>query len=233
MGESESKIFHYLLTRIKKFGLNLQFGREVSANDLNLKRRVSSWIKGRICLESSDGGGRINVTQQPALDSFGFAGLIERSRFGFLPLGMAARYSINRLIDSRNCYELIQRGFVISKKNYASNNNSHERIRTLEELVSRDKGGMIIYPQIGLHENVVSLEYDSEYANLIVNHKLSYETINLKQEKGVVVTQQSNDIKKGLLPTAVEKFLKRRLYFETLKRAFKREHGISLVRAAS
>jgi len=234
MGESESKIFHYLLTRIKKLGLNLQFGREVSANDLNLKRRVSSWIKGRICLESSDGGGgRINVTQQPALVSFGLAGLIERSRFGFLPLGIAARYSINRLIDSRNCYELIQRGFVISKKNYASNNNSHERIRTLEELVSRDKGGMIIYPQIGLHENVVSLEYDSEYANLIVNHKLSYETINLKQEKGVVVTQQSNDIKKGLLPTAVEKFLKRRLYFETLKRAFKREHGISLVRAAS
>src|SRR4026207_1219402 len=43
MGESESKIFHYLLTRIKKLGLNLQFGREVSANDLNLKRRVSSW----------------------------------------------------------------------------------------------------------------------------------------------------------------------------------------------
>lgn len=146
---------------------------------------------------------------------------------------MASRYGINRLIDSRNCYELIQRGFVISKKNYASNNNSHERIRTLEELVSRDKGGMIISPQIGLHENVVALDYESEYANLIVNHKLSYETINLKQEKGVVITQQSNDIKKGLLPTAVEKFLKRRLYFETLKRAFKREHGISLVRAAS
>ena len=73
MGESESKIFHYLLTRIKKLGLNLQFGREVSANDLNLKRRVSSWIKGRICLESSDGGGgsRINVTKQPALIALG------------------------------------------------------------------------------------------------------------------------------------------------------------------
>jgi DNA polymerase elongation subunit (family B) len=232
MGECESKIFHYLLTRIKKLGLNLQFGREVSANDLNLKRRVSSWIKGRICLESSDGGGRINVTQQPALDSFGFAGLIERSRFGFLPLGMAARYSINRLIDSRNCYELIQRGFVISKKNYASNNNSHERIRTLEELVSRDKGGMIISPQIGLHENVVSLDYDSEYANLIVNHNLSYETINLKQEKGVVVTQQSNDNKKGFIANSSREISQKTALFRDL-RAFKREHGISLVRAAS
>ena len=87
---------------------------------------------------------------------------------------------------------------------------------------------MIISPQIGLHENVVSLDYESEYANLIVNHNLSYETINLKQEKGVVVTQQSNDIKKGLLPTAVEKFLKRRLYFKRLLRELPKESIESL-----
>jgi DNA polymerase elongation subunit (family B) len=83
---------------------------------------------------------------------------------------------------------LIQRGFVISKNNHSgvskkSNNNNHERIRTLEELVSRDKGGMIISPQVGLHENVVALDYDSEYSNLIVNHNLSYETVTL-QENG-------------------------------------------------
>jgi DNA polymerase elongation subunit (family B) len=75
---------------------------------------------------------------------------------------------------------------------------------------------MIISPQIGLHENVVALDYDSEYANLIVNHNLSYETVTL-QDGGVVVLQQSNDNeKKGLLPTVVEKFLKRRLYFKRL-----------------
>src|SRR5207249_2398915 len=105
------------------------------------------------------------------------AGLIERAMFGFIPLGMAARYSINRLIDSRNCYELIQRGFVIPNNHSTgiSNNNNREHIRTIEQIVSRDKGGMIISPQIGLHENVVALDYDSEYANLIVNHNLSYE----------------------------------------------------------
>ncbi len=176
VGEFESKIFHYLFTRIKRLGLNLQLGREVSADDfMNLKRPLSEWIKGRICLESSDRSGGINRQQQhPAFNGFGFAGLIERLRFGFVPLGMASRYGINRLIDSRNCYELIQRGFVISKNNHSggskNNNNNHERIRTLEELVSRDKGGMIISPQVGLHENVVALDYDSEYANLIVNH---------------------------------------------------------------
>jgi DNA polymerase elongation subunit (family B) len=55
--------------------------------------------------------------------------------------------------------------------------NNHEHIRTVEQIVSRGKGGMIISPQIGLHEDVVALDYDSEYANLIVNHNLSYETV--------------------------------------------------------
>ena len=55
---------------------------------------------------------------------------------------------MNRLIDSRNCYELIQRGNVISKKGNSSN---HEHIRTIEELVSNDRGGMIMSPQTGLH----------------------------------------------------------------------------------
>jgi DNA polymerase elongation subunit (family B) len=114
---------------------------------------------------------------------------------------------MNRLIDSRNCYELIQRGYVISKRGNSSN---HEHIRTIEELVSNDKGGMIISPQTGLHENVVVLDYDNEYANLIVNHNLSYETVipDNKTRRG--------GANKGLLSTVVEKFLQRRLYFEAI-----------------
>ena len=117
---------------------------------------------------------------------------------------------MNRLIDSRNCYELIQRGFVIPKNNNSSN---HEHIRTIEELVSSDRGGMIISPQTGLHENVVVLDYDNQYSNLIVSHNLSYETVLPKVELG---NKSSN--KKGLLPTVVEKYLNRRLYFEGLSK---------------
>jgi DNA polymerase elongation subunit (family B) len=68
---------------------------------------------------------------------------------------------ISRLIDSRNCYELIQRGFVIAQ------NDRLERIRTIEEIFANDKGGMIISPKLGLHENVAALDYENEYANLI------------------------------------------------------------------
>ena len=61
---------------------------------------------GRICISS-------NYRKTTYFDEFGFAGLIERARFVFLPLEMTAKYSINRLIDSRNCFELIQKDFVI------------------------------------------------------------------------------------------------------------------------
>jgi DNA polymerase elongation subunit (family B) len=152
----------------------------------------------RICISSS-------YRKTTYFDQFGFAGLLERARFGFLPLVKAAKYSINRLIDSRNCFELIQRGFVIP-----SRGSNHEHIRTVEQIVSGDKGGMVISPQIGLHEDVLALDYDNEYANLIVNHNLSYETIG-------------GEARKGLLPTVVERYLKRRLYFKKLLKELPRD----------
>jgi DNA polymerase I len=96
-------------------------------------------------------------------------------RFSFLPLGIAAHYGINRLIDSRNCFELIQKGFVIPKNNFSPH---HERFRSPEEIDSRDKGGMIFPPVIVLHENVGVLDYDSEYPDLILKYNISYETVD-------------------------------------------------------
>ena len=187
-------ISHYLFTRAKMLRVNFQLGRQTDGIETLTHR-----IQGRIVLNTS-----------PFLNEFGLAGLVERSRFSFLPLGIAAQYGINRLIDSRNCYEMIQRGYVIPKNDFSLR---HEHIRTLDEIVSRDKGGLIFSPVVGLHENVVVLDYDSEYANLILMHNLSYETIVYPRR-----VIQSTD--KGLLPTVVEKVLKRRVYFKEVKHKF-------------
>jgi DNA polymerase elongation subunit (family B) len=197
-------ILDYLFARMVKIGLKLSLGRDnVNLGILtSLERPRRHWIKGRLAISSKTVNRYSSI-----LDRFGFAGLIELCRFGFLPLDLVAKYGMNRLIDSRNCYELIQRGFVIPKKGNCSN---HEHIRTIEELVSNDRGGMIISPQTGLHENVVVLDYDNEYANLIVNYNLSYETVDPEERSS------RGGANKGLLPTVVEKFLQRRLYFESI-----------------
>jgi DNA polymerase elongation subunit (family B) len=203
-----STILDYLFVRMVRLGLELNLGREKMKTALltSLKRPGRHWIKGRLIISSKTAN-----RYSSALDKYGFAGIIELSRFGFVTLDDAAKYGINRLIDSRNCYELIQRGYVIPKR---GSSNNHEHIRTIEELVSNDRGGMIISPQTGLHENVVVLDYDNEYANLIVNHNLSYETV-ISNSK-IKAREVNDSIKKrnGLLPTVVEKFLRRRYRIE-------------------
>jgi DNA polymerase elongation subunit (family B) len=79
---------------------------------------------------------------------------------------------MNLLIDSRICCELIQQHFVIphNKNNY----HRYEHIWSIEDIIDRDEGGMIFSPQIGLHENVLVLDYENGYPNFIMKHNLSY-----------------------------------------------------------
>lgn len=81
-----------------------------------------------------------------------------------------------RLIDSCITFELLARDFVIPKRKSVSKH--HEQIRTLENIVGLDKAGMIISPEIGLHENVALLDFNDEYANIITRHNISYENLS-------------------------------------------------------
>jgi DNA polymerase elongation subunit (family B) len=172
----------YLFTRMKELGIDIELGRN---NQTNKKNR----IEGRIYLETDSIHNIVEV--------------IEKSRFACLTLGLAASYGISRLIDNRNCYELLNRGFVTSQSC-----NRQEPIRTVEEIVVKDKGGIIFSPRVGLHENVAVLDYENEYANLILKHNLSYETCTSTGDGG------------GLLPTVLESVLKRRIFFKNLQKSF-------------
>src|SRR4029079_18807885 len=123
--------------------------------------------------------------------------LISISQFSYLPLRMILKYSIGRLIASRILYELMAKGLVISDNN---NKRTHEHIRTLEEIVDRDKAGMIFSPIVGLHENVAVLDYNDEFANIIINENISYEKTAGKSDK----------LHLGILPQIVKQIVDRR-----------------------
>lgn len=116
--------------------------------------------------------GRVGMNYRD-FHSCGLAGLVERAQFSVLPLGIAAQWSANRVIDSRNCFELAQRGYVIPK-----NKGWYEYIRRMDHVIDRDRGGIILAPRIGqVHANVAELDFESQYPHLIVSHGLSYETV--------------------------------------------------------
>jgi DNA polymerase elongation subunit (family B) len=140
-----TSVLHYLFVRIEDLELDIQLGRG--------DRNKTNHTAGGVYLDRN------------SVDSI--VGLIEKARFACLPIGLTARYSISRLIDSRNCYELVNQGFVT-----ASSINRQERIRTVEEIFAKGKDGMIFSPRVGLHENVAVLDYENEYTNLILKHNL-------------------------------------------------------------
>src|ERR687892_327335 len=130
--------------------------------------------------------------------------MVEKARFSYLPLKLASKYGMLRLIDSRITYELIKRNFVVPKKNTVSQH--HEEIRTLENIIEMDKGGMIISPQIGLHENVAVLDFNDEYANIITRHNISYE--NLSNDPGI------DGQCSAILPSMVQELVAKRIHLK-------------------
>ena len=87
-------VLDYLFSRIVKFGLDLQLGREKKnvAPVMVFKHPRGHWINGTLSIGSNAPNRYSSI-----LDRFGFAGLTEMCRFGFLPLDPASKYGMNRL----------------------------------------------------------------------------------------------------------------------------------------
>jgi DNA polymerase elongation subunit (family B) len=156
------------------------------------------------------------IHTRDTVDDISLIELVEKARFSYLPMKPVSKYRMLRLIDSRITYELLKRDFVVPKRRSLSKH--HEKIRTLEDVIEMDKAGMIISPDIGLHENIAVLDFNDEYANIITGHNISYE--NLSGDSSVV------DKQTALLPSIVQELVERRVY---LKQSLKTQQPESIV----
>jgi DNA polymerase elongation subunit (family B) len=201
--EADNFSLPYLKTRADLLGIDFNLGRESSGYISSRAKKLGLYLcPGRVCLDYSNYGYSFDDS------GWGIAGLVERSRFACLPPSIAGRWTANRVNDSRICFELIQRGHVIPK-----NRGAFEFVRSLGEIHHRDRGGMIISPQIRkVHYNVGELDFDSLFPNLIVKRNISFETVS---PDGVDV---END--EAILPFVTKDALERRLFFKRLRKSF-------------
>ncbi len=138
----------------------------------------------------------------------GVAGLDEKSKFAHLPIGVVAAWGPSRTIDSLQCYEAVKRGILIPSTRAGTGGN----VLTAKEISYTDRGALILSPQIGLHENVGELDFESLFSNILVKFNISYETAT-----GSGVDQSS----RGFLADLVEQFIQRRLTLKQAKKQFR------------
>ncbi|MGC2425706.1 MAG: DNA polymerase domain-containing protein, partial [Nitrososphaeraceae archaeon] len=193
----DSAVLNYLFERVKILSLDLQLGRwKTDIYSIDQNHILQKWIQGRVYMSQND------------YHANGLAGLFELAQFSYLPISLILKYGIGRLIANRNIYEMLIRDFVIADNK--SNERTYEHIRTLDDIVDKDKAGMIFSPEVGLHENVAVLDYNDEFANIIVNENISYETIGDNRQP------DSNHL--GVLPQIVKQLVSKRILLkQTLK----------------
>ena len=186
----------YLMKRVQKLCLNVQLGREPAAHQ-GMREPYHRALQGRVTLQLGD------------FLHDGVAGIVEESRFTIAPPGLASRWRAGRAIDSRQCYEALRKNILIPKlRNYP-------RFRvTAKDLIFRDRGGLILSPAMGLHENVAELDYESMFPNILIAYNISYETVT---PKGI------DKSRPGFLGEFTKRFLDRRLHFKRLRRKYPRD----------
>jgi DNA polymerase elongation subunit (family B) len=137
-------------------------------------------------------------------EEYGLAGAAELSRFAFAPLGLSSRWPSGRIIDSRQCLEAHRRGILIPRR------GCRVVHRTALEAIQRDRGGLVMAPEAGLHENVAELDYESMFPNIIFRENVSYETVGV------------SDQPPGLLGLVAEEPLRRRGHYKRMRRMLPR-----------
>jgi DNA polymerase elongation subunit (family B) len=142
-----------IIRRASKNGLDFRFGRE--------NERYS---------------GRILVGYSSYMN-YGVAGLVERARYTYAPMGVSADWEPGKTIDSRQCAHAVKLNILVPKMKGGFGFSS-----TAWDMVKNDRGGMVFSPVPGLHENVAALDFESMFPNIIVNKNVSYETVT---EEGV------------------------------------------------
>ncbi|MEM3127367.1 MAG: DNA-directed DNA polymerase, partial [Candidatus Woesearchaeota archaeon] len=142
----------------------------------------------------------------------------EMCKLTTLPIFELTRSSYGQIVESHFLKELIkEREIIPAKPSYSE---------IIRRKLRQYKGGLILEPIIGIHENIMIVDFRSLYPSIIISHNIGLDTLNCKccSEKNKKTWFCKN--KKSIYATIVERLLERRARIEELS---KKEETPSLI----
>lgn len=217
-------LFPFLYHRAKLCGVEhiVDFGREQnhqSKNHLQPTKKAKSYFSyGRIIYRPAfytlKGRVHIDTSNSFLYGESGLYGLVDISRCSNIPLQLLSRLGPGTAISQIQVNKAMKKGFLIPWKK-----NIPETWKTGWDLLVCDRGGLILEPVVGLHEDIIELDYASLYPNIMLRYNISPETLLCKccTDSGNRVPQLGYHIcscKKGLIPEVLEPILHRRFCYK-------------------
>lgn len=225
--KGDSVSFPLLYHRAQLCGINtaIKLGRDLADRNKGLqpvKDAKSYFSYGRMIYRPAfyTLKGRIHIDRSNSFlyGESGLRGLIDISRCSNIPLQLVSRLGPGTAISQMQVNKAIEKGYIIPWKK-----NVPEHWKTGLELLTTDRGGLILEPTVGIHEDVVEMDYASLYPTIMFRHNISPETVlcscctdspNRVPQLGYHICYR----KKGVIPEVLKPILYRRFCFKARSR---------------
>lgn len=157
-------------------GMPLRLSR--SAHDGTPRSQASvAWSYGRLLRKEAyhalEGRLHIDMGRSFIGKEGGIEGLLELARTSGLPAADLSRLSPGSAISAMQIRQSMEDGVLIPWKK-----NRPEDMKNGEQIMLADRGGLYLDPVVGVHRNVVELDFASLFPSIIATRNISPETMN-------------------------------------------------------
>ena len=155
--------------------------------------------------------GRYHIDQHNAMmyGEYGLHGAFEQARVTGLPVQEIARKSPGSGVTALQMQEALRRGILVPYQKQQA-----ESFKTAAQLIRADRGGLVYQPTIGLHEEVVEIDFVSMYPSIMVRFNVSPETVGIENENSEPIPELNVPVdlsKVGLVPRTLRPLLVKRI----------------------
>ncbi len=212
----------YLAHRTELNEVSLKLGREAALHP----PKEDTWYEsyGRVVYRppSYPLKGRIHIDMENSFlyKKGGLDGLIEASRLSRVPIQRLCRRSPGSLINAMEVKEALKNDYLIPWKK-----NLSEDFKSTIDLLKADRGGHILEPKVGIHEEVIKLDFASMYPSIIDKYNLSPETLECTCGEDRKVPELDYFVCKkedGIIPKVVKPLIRRRQEYKKLSKKSER-----------
>ena len=217
-GDSVLLPFLHYRAKINEIQSRLNLGRD-RGNLHPVKQAKSYFSYGHIVYRPAfytlAGRAHIDAYNSFLYGESGIRGLLDISRCSNISLQVLSRVGPGTAISQIQVNKARDKGYLIPWKK-----NMPEDWKTMFDLLVSDRGGLILDPIVGLHEDVVELDFASLYPNIMLRYNISPETMLCdccKHFPKVIVPQLGYHIctsRQGLLPEVLQPILFRRFCYK-------------------
>ena len=159
--------------------------------------------------------GRYHIDIKNALlfNEYDVSGVLEQAQVTGMPVQEMARRSPGAGITAMQMITALRRGVMVP---YTKQQAEH--YKSARTLLRSDRGGLVFQPRVGLHTDVVEIDFVSMYPSIISLFNISPETVKVASAKTAVVPELNMPIdqtKRGLLPETLQPLLEKRIAIKT------------------